>query len=167
MKILIISDTHNRHDNLFRVLRKEKNVKTILHLGDVEDGEFEIRRELEEIDPLCGLVIVRGNCDFGTQYDPFRVIEFLHNRFYLTHGHTLSVGPDEDSLVPLAMNARQNNCGYAFFGHIHVPVQKEVLGVTCLNPGSISLPRTPDKKASYAVMEISEEGRVSLEIRTL
>ena len=36
MKILIISDTHRKHDNLLKVLERECPVDLLIHLGDAE-----------------------------------------------------------------------------------------------------------------------------------
>ena len=35
MKVLIVSDTHGKEDNLFRAIEKEKPVCKIIHLGDI------------------------------------------------------------------------------------------------------------------------------------
>ena len=39
MKILVISDTHGKHDLLRKVINKEKPFDLLLHAGDVEGGE--------------------------------------------------------------------------------------------------------------------------------
>ena len=36
MKVLIISDTHGKHENLKTVLKREKPVDLVVHLGDAE-----------------------------------------------------------------------------------------------------------------------------------
>lgn len=36
MKILIISDTHRKHENLLKVLERECPVDLLIHLGDAE-----------------------------------------------------------------------------------------------------------------------------------
>ena len=39
MKILIISDTHRKHENLLKVLERECPVDLLIHLGDAEGYE--------------------------------------------------------------------------------------------------------------------------------
>ena len=39
MKILIVSDTHGRHQALDRALEKAGKIDMFIHLGDVEGGE--------------------------------------------------------------------------------------------------------------------------------
>src|SRR5580658_4070307 len=60
MKIAIISDTHNRHDNVRFALDeiKKRDVTTVLHCGDIEDAET--------VRLFHGLDVhfVYGNCDY-------------------------------------------------------------------------------------------------------
>ena len=44
MKILIVSDTHGRLENLERVIEMTKPIDALIHLGDVEGQEDYIRR---------------------------------------------------------------------------------------------------------------------------
>lgn len=59
MKVLIVSDTHRRDENLERVLEKEKPIDCLIHLGDVEGSEDYIREIAG-----CETHIVSGNNDF-------------------------------------------------------------------------------------------------------
>ena len=43
MKILIVSDTHGRDDNLVKVLKKVKPIDFLIHCGDLEGSEKKIR----------------------------------------------------------------------------------------------------------------------------
>lgn len=40
MKILIVSDTHRRDANLVEVLKKEKPLDLLIHLGDVREAKI-------------------------------------------------------------------------------------------------------------------------------
>lgn len=59
MKILIVSDTHRKHENLITVLGRVQPVDLMIHLGDAEGCEDYIA-ELAG----CPLEIVAGNNDF-------------------------------------------------------------------------------------------------------
>ena len=59
MKILIVSDTHGREENLKKVLKKIGRIDHLIHLGDVEGGE----------EYICALAqvpvtMVAGNNDY-------------------------------------------------------------------------------------------------------
>ena len=59
MRVLVISDTHKKHENLKVVLERVSPVDLVIHLGDAEGYE-------DYIGELCGcpLEIVAGNNDF-------------------------------------------------------------------------------------------------------
>ena len=59
MKILIISDTHRKHDNLLKVLERECPVDLLIHLGDAEGYEDYIAEQAG-----CPVEVVAGNNDF-------------------------------------------------------------------------------------------------------
>ena len=165
MKILIVSDTHGKHERLFSVLRKEKDFDALLHLGDLEGGESMVRRELDRICPLAAFKWVPGNCDFSTSSKPYSVYEVpgSGHRILMTHGHRYHVGAGTDLLL---YAAKQEHCGMAFFGHTHQPFQEEKDGILLYNPGSISSPRGGNRQPSYGVLTIPEEGgKATIETR--
>ena len=59
MRILIVSDTHRKHENLKRVLENVSPVDLLIHLGDAE-GYEDVIGEMAG----CPLEIVAGNNDF-------------------------------------------------------------------------------------------------------
>lgn len=59
MKILIVSDTHGRHQALDRALEEAGKIDMFIHLGDVEGGEDYLEAVVE-----CEKYIIRGNNDF-------------------------------------------------------------------------------------------------------
>jgi len=167
MKLLIVSDTHRKEENLYRVFRKEKDFQAMIHLGDAEGREEEITRELWKTHPLCAAKYLRGNCDDHLDLPLFDVVEYGHVKFFLTHGHRYQVNRDPEFTV-LAETAYENGCAYALFGHLHVPIlMTAVYGVTVLNPGSVSEPRTEDRRATYCVAEIDGDGRVTFTLKYL
>ena len=167
MKILIVSDTHKKEDNLYEVFRREKDFQAMIHLGDAEGMDEEITRELWKTHPLCAAKYLRGNCDDDQSLPLFDAVEYGFVRFFLTHGHRYQVNTDPE-LTVLSQLAYENGCPYAFFGHSHKPlIYTAHNGVICANPGSISEPRTEDRRASYMMAEIDRDGRVRLDLRYL
>ena len=59
MRVLIVSDTHKKHENLITIMEKERPFDRMIHLGDAEGYEDYIA-ELAG----CPLDIVAGNNDF-------------------------------------------------------------------------------------------------------
>ena len=58
MKVLIVSDTHRKNDNYFKVLDIHKP-DLVIHCGDVEGSEYALSEAAE-----CPVQIVLGNIDF-------------------------------------------------------------------------------------------------------
>ena len=70
MKVLIVSDTHGREDNLEKVLEKESPIDAMVHLGDVEGSEDYIRILTD-----APVYMVAGNNDFYTDLPGQAVID--------------------------------------------------------------------------------------------
>ncbi len=160
MKIMILSDSHAHNENVKRAIKKEGPIDILLHLGDSQ-GSVEAMEELAH----CPVYMVAGNCDYFTQLPIVRIVEFGKYRIMMTHGHYhyVSVGAQD-----LLEEAKVNDCSIVMFGHTHRPVfdgsDPEVL---VLNPGSISFPRQEDRRPSYMMMEIDEEGEAHFRLMYL
>lgn len=159
MKVLIVSDTHGRDENLEIVINREAPFDMLVHCGDVEGREFYIEALAE-----CPCSIVSGNNDFFSDLPREDVIEVEGNKILVTHGHYYGVSIAFDQL---AEAARSRGCNAAFFGHIHVPVVEKEAGVLLVNPGSLAFPRQQGRRPSYAVMETEGKGEMHVEIRYL
>jgi len=46
-------------------------------------------------------------------------------------------------------------------GHTHIPMKRTVMGKSVLNPGGVGQPRDRDPRASYAVLNITDEVEIS------
>ena len=160
MKVLIVSDTHGREQNLAEALEQTGPIDQLIHLGDVEGGAEHIR-ELAGDAPAA---IIAGNNDFFSDLPREDVIEVEGNKILVTHGHYYGVSMAFDQL---AEAARSRGCNAAFFGHIHVPVVEKEAGVLLVNPGSLAYPRQRGRRPSYAVMETDGKGEMHVEIRYL
>ena len=132
MKVLIVSDTHGRDENLEIAINREAPFDMLVHCGDVEGREFYIEALAE-----CPCSIVSGNNDFFSDLPREDVIEVEGNKILVTHGHSTVYPWPLISWQKLPAQGMQ--CG--FFGHIHVPVVEKEAGVLLVNPGSLAYPR--------------------------
>lgn len=145
MKILVVSDTHGRMDNVIKYIVENK-IKHVIHLGDCVDDAEKIQ-EKTEVD----LYYIRGNCDFySTSIPEELILSFGNKRIFCTHGHKYGVKYTMDKLKT---KAREVEADMALFGHTHVLVMEEIDGIVYFNPGSPSIPRT-NKGKTVGILEI-------------
>ncbi len=132
MRILLVSDTHGRSDELIEAV-KDQEFDRLFHLGDyVEDGEY--------IAQSLGLpaTIVRGNGDFDPAYKDDEILEIKGKRILLTHGHLYNI---RQGLTSLYYKALEEDLDLVVFGHSHIPVNIREGKTIIMNPGSPSFPR--------------------------
>lgn len=101
MKILIVSDTHRKDDNLKRVIEEQAPLDLLIHLGDAEGSEVLIEQWVNQD---CQLAMVLGNNDFFSSLEREIELELGPHRILLTHGHYYNVslgveGLDRKSVV--------------------------------------------------------------------
>lgn len=154
MKILVVSDTHRRHENLDTAIMREMPDR-IFHLGDGEGCEFYMEAIAE-----CPVDIVCGNCDLGSSLPSQILVEVGTHRIMLTHGHCYGVNYGTETLIEAAKGYKAD---VVIYGHTHVPYLEQS-DITVLNPGSISFPRQEGRRPSYAVMELDDDGELQYRI---
>ena len=159
MKVLIVSDTHGRDENLEEAVLREAPFDYLIHCGDVEGREIFIEALAE-----CPCIIVAGNNDFFTDLSHEEEITLEGHKMLFTHGHYYFVSRNHDRLVE---KAREDNCQIAMYGHTHTPVIEEEDGILVINPGSLTYPRQRGRRPSYAVMELEQGKAPQVEIRYL
>ena len=163
MKILIISDTHGS-DECFRKVYKDEckdaPVDLVIHAGDIHNSARDYSRFLG----LTAFVCVSGNCDHDADLVDQRVIPLPGHKIFLVHGHRHHV---QLTLALLSQEAALCGADIAVFGHTHRPEITEEGGVLCINPGSLSLPRTSDGLPSYAVLQLEDGKRPFCEIKKI
>lgn len=159
MKILIVSDTHKKHDNLVRILKREEDIDLMIHLGDSEGYEDYIA-ELAG----CPVEIVSGNNDFFTDLDREKELEIGKYHVLITHGHYYYVAMGVEDLKKEALGRGMD---VVMFGHTHRPLLDYSRGIVTLNPGSVSFPRKEGRRPSYALMELDKEGEAHFKIKYL
>ena len=150
MKFLIASDLHGSayYTRLLTDAFAAEGASRLILLGDIlyhgPRNDLPVGYAPKEViallSPLKDRVLcVRGNCD--TEVDqmvlPFpiladyAVLPVGERLCYLTHGHVYN----SDHLPPLMPG------DILLHGHTHIPVCREYPTHTCLNPGSVSIPK--------------------------
>lgn len=149
MKILIVSDTHRKNDNYFKLVERV-HPDMVIHCGDSEGSEYALSQAAG-----CPVQIVMGNNDFFC--DLPRELEFYVEdlKVWVTHGHNYYVSMN---LETLKSEAKHRGVDVVMFGHTHKPFLEISEDLVVLNPGSLSYPRQEGRKATYAMMEIDKQG---------
>lgn len=143
MKVLILSDSHGLTKELLDIKERHKNdVEFMLHLGDSE-----LSSQSEE---MSGFSVVRGNCDFDSNYPNDMIVLLNGLKVYLTHGHLYNV---KMSLMNLSYRAREVGASIVCFGHSHIAGAELIDDVLFINPGSFRLPRMR-KERTYVILEV-------------
>lgn len=152
----MFSDSHGSVSTLTAVLNWAKdclppkgNICTAVCLGD---GLSDLTRAANESGFFCDWKITCGNNDYGFQAPEAGFFDFEEHRFFIAHGHRYNLYNGYNTLINAAKNSEADA---ALFGHTHVPYFKNVNGVTLINPGSISRPRSKIG-ATFAVIECNE-----------
>lgn len=159
MKILIISDSHRKNENIEEVLNKEKPIDFLIHCGDAEGSEYVIGAMAE-----CPMEIVLGNNDFFSNLSKEREFQLGKYHIWLTHGHYYYVSMGVETIME---EAKAKGMDIVIFGHTHKPLIEQRDGVIALNPGSISYPRQEGKRPSYIVMNQYENEEIQIKIKYL
>ncbi|MEI6857695.1 metallophosphoesterase [Psychrilyobacter sp.] len=142
MKILIVSDSHSRLDNLIKIWEKEVP-DIVISAGDYsKDAE-----ELSYVYESSKYYIVRGNCDY-MDHNTEDTLEFelSGKKIFLTHGHLYGVKTSYDYL---RKEARDKGTDICIFGHTHVPYLEEERMIL-FNPGAV-------KDGLYGILNINND----------
>ncbi len=157
MKVLIVSDTHRHNDNLLIALEKAGKIDMLIHCGDAEGTEEQIRELIN-----CPMCIVAGNNDFFTRLQTEAFFELEGHKIMVTHGHYHHVSVGVEHLV---RDAITRGADIVIYGHTHRPMMEIKNGVVVLNPGSISYPRQDGRIPTYMIMEIDKFGDIHYTLR--
>lgn len=159
MRVLIISDTHRRNENLFQVLEKIGKPDMLIHCGDVEGSEYTISECAG-----CQVEMVAGNNDFFSDLPREKEFYIGDYRVWLTHGHMYYVSVENEMIK---QEAAARGADIVMYGHTHKPVIDDQGDVIAINPGSLSYPRQEGRKPSYILMEMDQEGELSFHLHYL
>ena len=136
MKIAVVSDTHSRSAAIAEALAviAERDVKLILHCGDIEDAEA------AQLFP-ANTYFVFGNCDAdrdgireaikaqgATLLEPIGAVEFNNKRLGFVHG-------DDKGLLDTMIKSQ--GFDYVFHGHTHLAKDEQIGRTRVINPGAL------------------------------
>lgn len=158
MRVLIVSDTHKKNDNYFRVLEKQKP-DMVIHCGDAEGSEYALTKAAD-----CPVQIVLGNNDFFSDLPRELILDVGPYKVWVVHGQNYYVSMGNEILKREAV---ARGADIVMYGHTHRPVVDQDKNVTAVNPGSLSYPRQEGHKPSYIIMELSEGNQLHFNIEYL
>ena len=143
----VISDTHGRLPS--GVPQAFENADLIIHAGDIGD-----QKVLDQLSKIAPVVAVRGNMDIGKwagQLPETEVVEIGQIVLYVLHiANRLDLDPEKSGFKAVIS------------GHTHRPDVYEENGVTFINPGSASYPKSGQPR-SAALIQI-KENRLDLKL---
>lgn len=149
MKILVVSDTHKKNDNYFKIVDMHKP-DMVIHCGDAEGAEYALTNAAE-----CPVHIVLGNNDFFSDLPREIELEIAGKKVWVTHGHSYYVSMGAETIKKEAV---ARGMDIVIFGHTHKPLVDIDEDVVALNPGSLSYPRQEGRLPSYIIMETDRFG---------
>lgn len=151
MKVLIVSDTHGRQENLIRTLQRVSPIDLMIHLGDYGGCENYIQSITS-----CPLEMVSGNNDLFSELSKEKVIKIGYYKVMLTHGHRYGVYNNSHKIKEAA---KLRQVDIVMYGHTHVPMIDLNDSVWAINPGSISLPRQKGRIPTFILMDLDRDGK--------
>lgn len=157
MKILIVSDTHRKNENYLKIVENLGALDMVIHLGDVEGSEYIIQKAVS-----CPVEMVAGNNDFFSSLPSEKTFQIGDYHVMITHGHRYYIGMGNEMLKKEAVAA---GADIVMYGHTHRPVIDISNDIIAINPGSLSYPRQENKKPSYIIMELDEQGKAHFELK--
>ncbi|MGN0408706.1 MAG: metallophosphoesterase [Bacteroides sp.] len=161
-KILIVSDTHGMSHNFEKMLEIEGTPDMILHLGDIE-GQEDYMTSIAG----CDMKIVAGNNDSNKKLPRELLLTISGKRILMVHGTRIASFDIEESCWKLRLLAKEKRADIVMFGHIHIPIisKGESWDAFVINPGSLTYPRQQNRKPSYGVMLMQDNGKFECEIK--
>lgn len=158
MKILVVSDTHRKNENYFKVLEMH-HPDMVIHCGDSEGSEYAITEAAQ-----CPVKIVLGNNDFFSDLPREQEFNIGKYKVWLTHGHNYYVSMGSETIKKEAAARRMD---IVMYGHTHRPEIDREGEVIAINPGSLSYPRQEGHRPSYVIMEIDRNEELHFTIAYL
>ena len=158
MKVIIVSDTHRRNENYFKVMEMHQP-DMVIHCGDIEGSEYALEQAVS-----CPVKMVTGNNDFFSELPRELVFTVDKYKVWVTHGHTHYISMSTEYLLQEAL---ERGVDVVCYGHTHRPSATKEKGIWLVNPGSLSYPRQKGHKPSYCIMETDRFGDLHFTIAYL
>jgi len=166
-KLLVISDSHGNVSALTIVFNWARELippkGTICACAYLGDGFSDLHKAAEAAGFYSDWKLVRGNNDYGIQLPEAAVFNFADHRFYMCHGHKHNLYSGHHILQASVKN---NDAEAVLFGHSHVPIYKNIDGISFINPGSVGQPRS-NIGSTFAVVECHECEPLKVEFFTI
>lgn len=156
MKILVLSDLHNKKGIVARLVSRQKP-DYIFFLGD---GISTFREETIKF-PQENIFAVRGNSDIKRHEQTTLAVTLENVKFLLTHGHGFHV---RNGLMELFDYAKRENIDVVCFGHTHKRFQESINGISFFNPGTVASSRSTEN--TFGLIEI-EDGKITQKIEKI
>lgn len=153
--LLIMSDSHGCDNLILRVQRKEK-YDVAIFAGDYTTNIDFMKEHFN--------YFVDGNNDYG--YKDTQDFEIEGIKFSLIHSHTLFSFDKDKFFSNLRSFGIKHHADVVIYGHTHYEDINNENKPILINPGSISLPRSPKGKGSYIIANINNKG-ISFKIKYL
>ena len=143
-KVLVLSDSHGDVDAMERAVARERP-DLILHLGDLCRDFDELQRRLPMTQAMQN---VCGNCDGFTEVPDQRVLLVEGKRILMMHGHRYEVKLGYSRAM---WAAREAEADILLCGHTHIGLDRDLMGLHLMNPGSCR-----GSRGTYGVIELGE-----------
>ncbi len=151
-RVLVISDSHGRNDDIEGVLNQVGHIDYMIHCGDLERGDDYVRSLVD-----CPVVLISGNNDYFLDLPMEAEIEIEGIKIWVVHGHYYYVNMTVDYLREEGL---KKGVDVVMYGHTHVPYFEQDENLTILNPGSLTYPRQKGRKPTFLMMTITDDGGV-------
>jgi putative phosphoesterase len=151
MKLLLFSDSHGNVSNMVKVIKKQKDIDLIIHLGDMLKDVNELIKNYN----YYNIEYVRGNNDWGLDIPDYKILNLESKRIFITHGHRYNVKSEYGRIARMGHSVEADA---VFFGHTHDPEEFFDDNMMVLNPGSIAGGRYA-LRATYCIINI-EDGKI-------
>ncbi len=137
MKIVIVSDIHDNHVNLYKCLSwcKKNKIEEMICCGDVANDET---IEILSKGFKHNIHLVKGNMCY---FDEVKLKNFKNIIYYNKIGRVkidnVWIGICHEPYL-LDKVLEKGNCDIVFYGHTHKPWEEEKMGVRFVNPGTLA-----------------------------
>lgn len=144
MRLLVLSDSHQRAFLLQAVLKKETDADVVFHLGD---GAADLRTFMQnEKRPFY---LLQGNCDSRfAKLEEYFDGTVAKTHIFAAHGDAYNV---KFGLEKMALQAQLRQADLVLYGHTHIPFHAYDNGVHFFNPGALTDGR-------YGCVDITDSG---------
>ena len=155
MKILIVSDTHKKNENYFKVLEMH-HPDMVIHCGDAEGSEYALSSAAE-----CPVYIVLGNNDFFSDLPREITLDIGSYKVWVTHGHNYYVSMGNETIKKEAID---RGVDIVLYGHTHRPVIDIDDDIIAVNPGSCPIRDRRDASLPMRSWRLTERERCILRL---